>query len=436
VRQTRAHSQRHGVALRRIDGGRPLSGEPEIRAFGDILIAVWPGSKIVCEFARFSEHRDTLNAELTVTNEVGALHWSRINLASATGRREVIRALEEIHPIDGWRGMLDRACQLIALYRRRGEPAVALEARPRTQDRWLIPLLVPVHETTVLYGTGGSAKSLLALAIAVSGILGHPISPAWTVAPLTKVLYLDWETDRRAHEERLHALTMHVEAIPHGSLLHRRMRRPLTEDIETIRYHVDKDGIGLVIVDSLALAAGPEPEGTDAAVRTLEALNTVNSTRLVIAHISKAGLEQGQPRPFGSIFVENIPRSTILAQREEDGQADQVAVTFHHRKHNLSAQAPMSALTFRFAPDESITIRRSEPNMENASAAAQILAELRYGPKTGTAIAEATGIGLATVKKNLQRLEKRDSVIRLCPDKSGRGNEQQWGRRDTKRDSA
>lgn len=97
---------------------------PTVRQFGDVVVALFPGTRIVMEFTRFSEHRDTLTAELTVSNEVGPLHWSRLNLAATNGRRDVVKALEEIHPIEGWRGMLDGACQGVARHLRAGDPTV------------------------------------------------------------------------------------------------------------------------------------------------------------------------------------------------------------------------------------------------------------------------------------------------------------------------
>ena len=138
-----------------------MSATLEIKSFGDVVVALWPGLKIVCEFSRFTEHRDSLSAELAVTNELGPLHWSRINLASATGRQAVVKALEESHPIDGWRGMLDRACQAVAHHLRTGEPAQEIVMVEPGEDAYLVTPWVPLNEITVLYGPGGTAKSLV-----------------------------------------------------------------------------------------------------------------------------------------------------------------------------------------------------------------------------------------------------------------------------------
>ena len=407
---------------------------PAVSVLGDSYVVCWAGgtaeaSEIVMEFSRITEHRDSLSAELSVTNAFRCLHWSRINMASASGRTAVIKALEESPHALPWRQMLDAACQRVAWTLRQGSPAVPLVPTRPSPDRYLVPLYIPLKETTVLFGAGGSAKSLLCLALGVAGILQQPLSSVWAVGKIERVLYCDWETEADTHHGRLYGLTVHREQVPEGRILHRRMRRPLTDSIVDLRNEVARCGIDLVVVDSLALAAGPEPEGTDASVRTLEALGTLPVTKIVVAHIPKVSVDQKRPEAFGSIFIRNIPRSQIFIQREETlGEQDQINVSLIHRKNNNGPEAPPSALTFTFDDtDDSIYIKRSEPSLEGASAARQILGELEHGSRTATDIAEATGLTVANVKKTAQRLEKSGQVVRIGS-AGGRGNEQEWGR--------
>lgn len=399
---------------------------PTVRQFGDVIVALYPGSRIVLEFTRFAEHRATLTAELTVSNELGPLHWSRINLASATGRRDVIKALEEVHPVEGWRGMLDGACQAVALFRRSGEPAVAMQAKPPKPDRWLITDWIPRGEITVIYGPGGSAKSLLCLAIGLAGILGHTLGGPWAVGPLTKMLYLDWEDSLQTQEERIWGLTHTLEAPPAGAVLYRRLRRPLVDVIETVRTDAWKHEVDYVVMDSLGAACGPEPETAGAVLDTLQAFGTLPGTKVVSAHVSKADAQQARGKPFGSVYVENTARSCIEARGVRDGP--QIAVTLRHDKTNRSLARPVG-VTATFDEDGTIVLTTTKPDMAANSLADRVLAMMPPDTKwTAKRLATETDSPLNGVRTSLRRLAEKGKVIQLESVSGGRGKESQWQR--------
>lgn len=410
--------------------------DPEIKTFGDEIVALWPGQKIVMQFSRIHEHKDTLSAELSVTNELGPLHWSRINMASASGRTAVVKALEDATP-EGlpWRQMLDRSCQLVARHLRTAEPSVALVPTKPSADQFLITPWMPLGQTTVLYGSGGSAKSLLALAVTLAGILGHTLGGPWPVGRIKRAMYLDWEATRHVHEGRIWGLTRVFERPPDGTLLYRRLRRPLIDVIADLRTEADRHEIDFTILDSLAPASGPDPETAGAAVPTLQALDSLPGTKLVIAHVSKAGAEQAQAKPFGSIMVENLARSTIEVRKQEGTDQHETAVSLYHRKTNGPHASAVGLRILFDQEDGGIILRRADPEAANDSLAAKILAELRDGQSRVTAIAENVGSTPASVRKILTRLESRDRVVRLVSRSGGHGQETEWGLRDTSRDN-
>ena len=408
--------------------------DPEIRAFGDVVVALWPGSKIVCEFTRFSEHRDSLSAELTVSNEAGPIHWSRLNLAATNGRRDVVRALEESHPMESWKGMLDRACQLVARHLRTGDPAVEMVlAPPGDAPRWLVTDWIPLGEITVLYGTGGSAKSLLTLALALAGILGHTLGGPLSVGTLTRVLYLDWEANRQTHEARAWGLAHRIETPPAGALLYRRLRRPLIDVISEVRTEAERHQVDFVAMDSLGAACGPEPETAGAALGCLQALGSLPGTKLVVAHVSKVSAEQARSKPFGSVYVENTARSTIEIRRQDSDADNETSVTLRHDKHNDGPQAKPVALTFTFDPDGSISMSRAQPETSASSLASQILQALRTTDSTVSSLAEELDANPRSIKTALQRLEKRLTVRRLESVDGGKSKERLWTRIDANR---
>jgi AAA domain-containing protein len=413
-----------------------MADEPVVKQIGESYFAVWASHLVAMEFARLTDHRDTLSAELSVTNEaIGSLHWSRINLASATGRFAVIKALEEAHPGPPWRRMLDRACQRVATLLRTGEPMEYLSPVIQDEGRWFIEPWMPTGQITVLYGDGGTGKSLLALALTTAGVLGHALGPL-PARTINRALYLDWETDRSTHDRRLAGLTAVREAPPDQAIGYRRLRRPLTDDLASIRADVDRHQAELVVVDSLGGACGPEPESADAAIRTLMALGALKATVLVIAHISKASAEQSRSRPYGSVYVYNLARSVIEARRDDtdDEAASGYTLSLYHRKANESRKAKPIGL--HFAIDESpyvVTVCGASPDLASAGLPTQILEALRRGGKTVSTLAEELGSGVDVVRAAMNRLENRNKVVRLDSVSGGRGRKTLWGRADENR---
>ena len=118
------------------------------------------------EFAQLREHSDGMTAEVKAFTQTGGKYWARVTLVSSRSRQEFARAALRITGVD-WDGFLDLACEEVVRAERTGTPAVALVATRPAPNRWLVPNLFPLGETSTLYGDSGTGKSLLALALAV-----------------------------------------------------------------------------------------------------------------------------------------------------------------------------------------------------------------------------------------------------------------------------
>ena len=354
-----------------------MPADPVLKPLGESLFVVWR-DRAVLEFARVAEHRDTLTAEVTVTNQAGTeLHWARVNLASTQGRGALIKAVEEAEPTGDWRPILERACRMVAKHVRTGEPAVPLIAEPPSETRWAVDGWMPHGQITVLYADGGVGKSYLALALALSGLLDRPLAPRWRMAALHRALYLDWEADAAEQRVRLWRLSAGFGSeVPDGAILHRTMRRPLKDEIAALRAEVDRQSVDFVVCDSLAPASGPEPEHADAALSALLALRSLAVTVLCVAHVNKVQADATAPaRPFGSVHIANLARSTIEARAsEEEGQEGNAStVTLYHRKSNFDRRRPPAALRFTFDPAGPVRVSGGEPDAGGASLGFQIL---------------------------------------------------------------
>lgn len=419
----------------------------ELLAVGSTWFIRWENgtgeSEVVLEFARISEHTETVTAEVTVTSTLmGEVAWSRFNLLAGTARAQFVKACDALLPDVEWPVVVDQSCKAMIRALRKGLPPVALEAtEPEPEwikDRWLVPNLIPRKQITVLYADGGIGKSWLALAIAVAGLQGHALSTTWSVGTINRVLYLDWESSKEDHQERLWRLTAGREALKPGAILYHRLHRPLSELVDQLQREIHHEGIDFVTTDSLGAASGSEPESNDAALRTFSALRALDATHLVLAHVSKAHAEADGPRrPFGGVYVVNTARSTIEARRLDDAEDDRLLVTLHHRKTNVGRLAPPSALAFTWDRTTGyVSVSQAKPDLQSSSLSAQILDALRHGPETRSRLVEELGASDAAIRSALRRLENRAKVIPITRSVGGRGVETQWGRTDANRADA
>jgi hypothetical protein len=372
----------------------------------------------------------------------GKPHVDRLNLLSSRGRAALASALSGRWGGRPWSEIIDDAC--FEVYRRltEGEAPAPLIAHAPSPDAWLIDGLIPLDEITVLYADGGSLKSWFALALSVAALRNEPLAPAarWCVRQCLSVLYLDWETDRRTHERRLWRLCQGYACSPPADIHYLSLRgQPLHTTIDSLASHTAKLGTDLLILDSLGMACGDEPETAQANLRTLGALSTLPGTKLVLAHVNAQTATQpsGPGRPYGSVFIRNTARSAIEARAEpEEGGA---LVTYHHRKANDAPLLPAGAIRWAFEAWHSgtgggaVTLYSTAPDLQHASISTQIEALLASGSQSVATLAELLDHPEGTIRKELHRLEKRGRVVQTATHSPGRGHKNLWGLVDRKR---
>lgn len=373
-------------------------------------------------FGQVRENSDGIHGEMSVVSGVmGEIHWGRINLASTSAREGLVRKLDQAAPGLPWRPILERACRQAARDLRTGEPVVPLVPRLADESaRYLVPKLLLAGETNIIFADGGSGKSLLALAIARAVSTGTALPGGLVPSVPARGLLLDYESHRPEHEDRLARLEDVGSPPADLPILYRSMTRPLADEAASLRGEIDRHGIGLVVVDSLAPACGPEPDGADAVVRTMTALRSfAPATRLVLAHVTKLAAEQrtGPVKPFGSAFVFNLARNVWeLRKADEDGGADLVIAAFH-RKSNAGRLYP--PLGFRFTFHDGMTslhahdIGQAPDLLARMSLAFQIQKALVVGAQTVETLVEATGSTKDTIARTLRRLRSTGKVIPL-----------------------
>jgi hypothetical protein len=412
---------------------------PAFRIEGDRYFCLWTAEGIGIGFENVREHSDGLHGEVSIqtVNGVGEkqghIHWARLNLSSSSSRQSLSKLLAtrvKGEPID-WLNLLESACTMTAHAARAPVPLVDIATvTPSRGDAYCVSPLLPLHETSILYGDGGSGKSLLALSLAVA-VAGNVALP-WPIKAAVHgpVIYLDYETSKEEQAYRLQALANGclLSALP--SIEYRAAYRPIADEISSLKVDVQRTGAVLVIVDSIAPACGGEPESADVILRFMNALRSLGPgvSRLVLSHVSKADTEKRRAKPFGSAFVRNLARSCWEIRRADDEAADTLTVGLFHDKANRGRLQKPFGLTYTWQGDVVLvgtqTITDHPDLAPSASLSYRIRELLKPGPKTMAEIAEELDAKPDSVTKTLRRMQ---DVCRLDQYESGgRGKQNVW----------
>jgi hypothetical protein len=399
--------------------------ELEVAELGDDLVFRVPALSTEVHMAAVHSGSDGLKAEATVSVESRMIHWGSLNLASTPGRVGLARKLTETCPEVPWAGVLERVCRHTALHRRQGAPLVAVEPAPMPPLRYLLAPLAEAEATTILYADGDSGKGWVACLMLIAVVTGERIAGLVPSGALDgAAAYLDYESEEAIFRGRLYALTQSLGLTLPPRVFYRRMTRPFSEDAAWLRSEFARQRVRYFTLDSLTVASGSEPEGTDASIRTMSALHSfTGTTRTVLAHLSKAAAEQarGSTRPFGSVFNRNLARSLWELRRSDE--AEDLVISFAHRKHNNTPRPePPFCLRFRALPDGTTAVTCTDltqaPDLlARAPLPQQLRAALANGAKTIPALALELDAKEDSVDKAVRRLSKAGVTVQLPGDK-------------------
>jgi len=372
--------------------------------------------RAIIEVESVRENRGEVSGEVSVTSTAptgGLIHVARVNLLSTRSLSEYASHVAKRAPETSadWQQLLAIAARETVQRYRRGEPAILLrDVIPAEDAGHILPGFAVARMPTIIFGDGGSAKSMLALAAAATIQTGHPFLG---IVPNTiaNVGYLDWEMDGSEHRGRLERLT--GGDVP--AIVYIPCARPLADDVDRIRREIVRHDIGYLIVDSVGLACDGPPEAAEVAIRFLGALRELALGSLLVAHVNRSG---DTDRPFGSTFWHNGARLTWYAKLEADiGSATTVGLFC--KKANTGPRA--APLGYRIDWAERITITRTDvrdiPDLAaHVSVKWRVQAEVATGAKTLSAIADALSVPVDTLKKAVDRDQKapRPTFVRVA----------------------
>jgi hypothetical protein len=258
-----------------------------------------------------------------------------------------------------------------------GQIAIPAEWQPVRLDQiepapleLLLGDILPIGQTTLLFGDGESGKSLLAQAIALSVASGEEVIAGWTPTRTGPVLVLDWETFGGDWRSRVSKLARGA-SVPLPSQIHYlRAPDPLNSGAEAVRAVARQMRPTLVIVDSVGFALGAEAPDADPRVATLQLFRIIaglGATALLIDHTAKKGAL------YGSTYKRNAAREVFRATKAKNGP-----VKLTHDKSNLRGRLAVMNLRLQFSEDDqSVVVARDGASATDTQAGAEQAAKPR-----------------------------------------------------------
>lgn len=410
---------------------------------------VWELQKVGMGFENLDRSRDGLVAEVVVetrhpeSTQHRLLGPVRLNLLSMQSQTQFANTLAKRLDAVPWADMVVFACALVVKEYSEPSPTISLDEVDLEQERieYLFPGLLPLGETTFCYGDSESLKSMLASTLAIC--IQHGLPAPWGALPSrqVKVLYCDWETNHVVIAERMQRLArgLGLEGRPRiayrGTLRGRDASplRMLGEEVGSLRAQVQRERIGLVIVDSIGFAVDGKLVDDDVARKAIACLRQLTpATRLVVAHVSRESAKQtnGRIDPFGSVFFRNGIRSGFEVRRAEQDNPDDIDIGIYHWKGSEDAHLKPFGLRAHFeARRGPITFsRRSLEEHADLALHTSLSERLRNALRDGEAyiyqLADEVGADPKVVDMTLRRMP---DAVRI--DSGGRGIPASWGLR-------
>lgn len=389
---------------------------PEVQRIGDDYLFSYGVGGIRFEISGITESkREGIHAWVTIRSAAGKLSWGRLKLDSDRERGSLAKSIlaRGAHVDFPWADALGQVAELTYEMNRQGEPTLLLWDVPAPAEcSYLLDPLLPLNETTTLYGDGDAGKSLVALRMALAVAAGTPMDGVRLGSKGGPVIYLDWETNSETHARRLRRLGQAVGITESPPIHYRRCTRPIAEEIGNLQHEIAKLRAVMIIVDSLGAAAGASfgdsINDPSVGAGVMNALRGLAVTRLIIHHMTHDAVKNGgSTAPAGSRYFRNYSRC-LWEMRREPITEDTARVALYNRKMNddRRREEPLAyEIDYVKAGPITFTGFRLENDAEllsHLSLADQLGHHLSKGGKTIAALADDTGRDPSNVRKALR----------------------------------
>lgn len=401
---------------------------PEIGGY----IFGWEDTRLSVRVSRLHTHPSDgrVTGDLFISNNskskpIILLPSTQFNFSSEQTRARLAKQMEvKLSSGVNWAELFDYLGHKVQELARAGDVFEEVWAQDEivSPEFFLNPIVIK-GMSNIIFGEKGVNKSM------TSYVIGAIIYLPWTDNPLElepisrriKSLVLDWETDSETFKFYLARLKRGM-SIPSFSINYRRCTLPLADDIESIEKQIKDTGAELLIIDSLAAAAGGEDselKGSQSALRFNSALRKLNITSLIIAQTSKTQQQERGHRKtiYGSTIFTYYARNIFELCHSDDEANNIKHLALFHRECNLARKSAPMGFRVTFRDDSSISIEREPVSVsefsEKMSTQTKILDALKSGAIEVKELANSLGISESNCRVALSRLIKKGQILKV-----------------------
>lgn len=233
----------------------------------------------------------------------------------------------------------------------------------------------------------------------------------------------DWELDAETYKEMCEPIAFGIGLAEVPNFHYRQCISPLVEEAAAIGRYIDREGIELVIVDSLGYAIGGDKSSQELTMRMFAAIRAWKRTVLCVDHITND--EATGNRPYGSAYTVNSARSLWRVRSAQEEGSNELSIGLFQTKANFGKQPPVG---FKLQFDDgAVFVEREDVRdvaafQENVSLSSRIKAALSNATKALTKDEIVDALGLTdkadalTIKQvgpRLSEMVKNRHIVRI-----------------------